>query len=155
MFYQKIRETLPELAKIEFIRLCEENNNSFTFGKLKKNTVQAARKVPKSTSIMLNPVHSTFDNRSSEYDTRSAPVTSNGPSGKQEESPHVRREMRSCFYCKQSRPIAQNCYARQRAENTSKFTNKSVIGDTECGDGASRTNRGNWSWMHQLEPITH
>ena len=131
MFYQKILECLPSLAKIEFTRLCEEQmaSGSFTFEKLKQYTVVAARKAPKAAS-MLTPVQSQ-NQRVYSSNNRFVPGTNVGPYNAERKSTGQdsnkgwtevrtrrtnRRETRTCFFCKKEGHIYKNCYARKKQE---------------------------------------
>ena len=116
-FYNKLAEAMPQVARIEFTRLCEAAmaEKKFTFENLKKFTVLAARKAPKTTSPMLAQMSSTQQNipaRSPE----GGKVPSSGPEepATREQTRTGYKETRECFECHKVGHIAKNCYARKR-----------------------------------------
>ena len=138
MFYQKIAETLPQIAKIDFVRLCEEamGKGEFTFELLKRYTVQAARKAPKTSSVLLSQVH--FDTEKQVTDVpkeRSEPGTKEGPRRASEATPR-RRELRTCFFCKKPGHIAKDCYRKRNRESNN---NREPKTDGDIGQGTRQT----------------
>ena len=109
MMFQKIQETLPQMAKIEFTRLCENalNEGTFSLTKLKMNTVVASRKIPKTPQVLINPVQNTGSLRGISPDAR------NEPNGFRERSKPYTRETRTCYYCNRPGHLARNCFRRK------------------------------------------
>ena len=133
--YQKIQETLPQIAKIEFIRLCEDAilAGTFTFQKLKANTVQAARKAPKDNrKMLLNPVHS----GPARPDSRTVPSTPTGHGSNEARSnksgeQKSRKGPRKCFYCQRPGHFIRDCRIRKAAEEKGTSANHSREAKTD------------------------
>ena len=116
-FYNKLAEAMPQVARIEFTRLCEAAmpEKKFTFGNLKKITVLAARKAPKTTSPMLAQMSNTQQNSSHLSPTRGqVPFSGHGNRSDRQGARDVQRETRECFECHKVGHIAKNCYTRKR-----------------------------------------
>ena len=111
MMYKKLEETLPQMAKIEFTRLCETslNDGTFSLTKLKQNTVVASRKISKTPHVLLNPV---LDNTSPRRGR--SPTAREEQNGFKERSNPYRRETRTCYHCNRPGHLARNCFRRQR-----------------------------------------
>ena len=110
-FYNKLAEAMPQIARIEFTRLCEDAmaNKKFTFDALKKFTVQAARKAPKTTSPMLAEISNKEQSPRQHMSPSGSSVPTSGPTTKTT----GQRETRRCYVCRKIGHIAKNCYLRK------------------------------------------
>ena len=113
MFYQKIADTLPQIAKIDFVSMCEESmgDKNFTFDKLKRFTVQAARKAPRCTSMIMQVDNSQHMQESDRIVHHEPGMDSTGP----EPTKVIGALNRSiCWNCHQPGHIARHCWKRQK-----------------------------------------
>ena len=116
-FYNKLAEAMPQIARIEFTRLCEDAmaNKTFTFEALKKFTVQAARKAPKTTSPMLAEVSGRRQSNQQRVSSEGSNVPASGPAAKSQ----GQTETRICYSCHKPGHLARNCIFRKG--NVRKF----------------------------------
>jgi hypothetical protein len=111
MIYKKLEETMPQLAKIEFTRLCENtlNDGTFSLTKLKQNIVVANRKISKTPQILLNPVQ---DNPGPWR--RRSPADTREHNGFGERPSPYRQETRICYHCDRPGHLVRNCFRRKK-----------------------------------------
>jgi hypothetical protein len=111
MMYKKLEETMPQMTKSEFTRLCESSLNAGTFSltELKQNTVVASRKISKTPQIMFNPVL----NNTSTWRGRS-PAARMEQNGFGDRPNPYRQQTRTCYHCQRPENLARNCLHRKK-----------------------------------------